>query len=824
MNRLRKQFLVVLLGVAFTVIAFSGIYLFSTNLLESRQEAILLLESEKATEEFNQYFYAVETILDNLTLYIHHNADESALLDYMVRIDSDHPMIASLYLGKPDLTMVNSTGFIPPPGFDLTTRLWYQDALNSDTIIYTNAFLNATEDRMIVTVAKAVYRDNNFIGVIAADIDILTLNELISTKTIGESGFAFLIDSNHHLLAAPSFETSPLALINAETMGYPIINHNGESFHYRISVREQTGVLVSSPIKDGTYTLNVFMDNNEYYQQTQVFLWVLITVGFFFVLSGSGLYAYYLRFVRRPIDALLEDIDTIDIGENTDYRLSLNPNKGFVGIRRTLNNVLSALALFQSKVQETNRKLLIENQRVIRLMESNADIVFEIDRNRRFVSVFGKGLKTINHNPEDFMDKTVLDVFGDDGIERDNHYQEALKGKTVRYEWQYLLEDNRVIYFSTIISAIRDQQKEIIGAVGITRDITEEKQKQQEIEHLSFHDYLTGLHNRRYFSEVLLRYDTSQYYPLALINIDVNGLKLLNDAFGHQTGDLALKKLAQTFSDVFSPHGAVCRIGGDEFAVLIPNTDEGFIETLKKNILDKVASLNIHSIQLSIALGYAIKESSHTSIQEMMNEAENKMYKQKILEGKSARSNAIQAILNTLTHKYALEERHSKRVANISKAIGKALMLKHDEINELVLAASVHDIGKIAIPDEILNKPSLLDKEEYEVIKAHTEAGYQILRAADEYSSLAEDALCHHEHYDGNGYPNQLKGEEIPLFSRIIGVADAYEAMTSDRPYRKALSKDKAIQELIKHRGTQFDPKIVDVFIHTVLKQADEEL
>ncbi|MGS0973081.1 MAG: HD-GYP domain-containing protein [Candidatus Izemoplasmataceae bacterium] len=187
--------------------------------------------------------------------------------------------------------------------------------------------------------------------------------------------------------------------------------------------------------------------------------------------------------------------------------------------------------------------------------------------------------------------------------------------------------------------------------------------------------------------------------------------------------------------------------------------------------------------------------------------------KLKLVEGVSARNHTIKAILTTLTEKHELERINSERVSNICYMIGEKMGLNKDSLKELKLSGLFHDIGKISIPDSILFKPDKLSKEEYEIIKDHTKNGYQILRAADEYSDFAEHALYHHEKMDGSGYPDGLKGKDIPLFARIISVADAYEAMTSDRPYRKALPVEKAMQELETFKGTQFDKKIVDIFI-----------
>jgi diguanylate cyclase len=375
---------------------------------------------------------------------------------------------------------------------------------------------------------------------------------------------------------------------------------------------------------------------------------------------------------------------------------------------------------------------------------------------------------------------------------------------------RYLIEDS--------CAPIFDENKNLIGTVLVFRDVTEQALKQREIEYLSIHDYLTGLFNRRYYSEELAKYDHESYYPLGIMNIDLNGLKLLNDAFGHETGDIALKQIASTLLKSCRTKDIIARIGGDEFAIILPNTDEEEIASIKYNIQSNIMHLKIENVHYSLAIGYAVKDNPHISIKDILKRAEDDMYKRKLTEGKSMRNQAIKSILNTLTDKYSVEKIHSERVSQYCKRMGEVLDLRTDEIKELELAGMLHDIGKISIPDAILDKPASLTEEEYHIIKQHTENGYQILRAADEFSDLAEYALSHHERYDGLGYPNGLAGEDIPYFSRIISIVDAYEAMTSNRPYRKSIGKDNAIKELIKYSGIQFDPELVKVFIEKVIK------
>jgi putative nucleotidyltransferase with HDIG domain len=246
------------------------------------------------------------------------------------------------------------------------------------------------------------------------------------------------------------------------------------------------------------------------------------------------------------------------------------------------------------------------------------------------------------------------------------------------------------------------------------------------------------------------------------------------------------------------------------------------LQELKEAILDGIAGETVQNMDLSLSIGYQLKTDPDQSLADLYKDAENIMYKYKLASGASVRNHAIQAIYKTLTDKYELERNHSHRVSELSVALGKALGMHADELNELELSGLFHDIGKISLPDSILNKPSRLTKEEYDIVKSHTRNGYAILRAADEYSDLAKNALYHHEHYDGGGYPDGLKGDAIPIQSRIIHIADAFEAMTSDRPYRKAMPVERAIAELKKYQGTQFDPNLLDVFLEHVLPALSE--
>jgi diguanylate cyclase (GGDEF)-like protein/PAS domain S-box-containing protein/putative nucleotidyltransferase with HDIG domain len=356
--------------------------------------------------------------------------------------------------------------------------------------------------------------------------------------------------------------------------------------------------------------------------------------------------------------------------------------------------------------------------------------------------------------------------------------------------------------------------------VSTARDITESIYKQRQIEYVSYHDYLTDLYNRRFYEKKLTELDHKENLPLGLMLIDLNGLKLINDAYGHTVGDKALKIVAETLKELGDPGIYAARVGGDEFALLVPNTCEADMNGYAERIKERLSRVKIDHVMISVAIGYAIKFRSEEDVYVISKSAEDTMYRHKITEGSSARNRTIQTILTTLTEKYSYERTHSKRVSAMCLKMGRALGLSDDDQKELALAGLFHDIGKIAIPDHILGKQEALTAEEYERMKTHTEAGYQILRAADEYSNLAEYALYHHERYDGKGYPTGLKGDKIPYFARIISIADAYEAMTSERSYRVKKTKEEAIIELRACAGRQFDPELTETFIKHVVNKA----
>ncbi len=346
----------------------------------------------------------------------------------------------------------------------------------------------------------------------------------------------------------------------------------------------------------------------------------------------------------------------------------------------------------------------------------------------------------------------------------------------------------------------------------VARDISEKKAKEKELNYALFHDHLTGLYNRRFFEAEMERLDTKRQFPLAIIMIDINGLKIINDSYGHDKGDKMLQKAAKILQDSVRAEDIVARLGGDEFALLLPKTNQATTEIICERIREKCQASSTDEIPISLGLGFSLKERTEQDIYKVLDKADSNMQKDKLTASRSTKNRVVKGLLNTLGTKTAETEEHTIRMTNLALNLGHQLNLNQNQLNDLALLATLHDIGKVVIPEAVLNKPGDLNKAEWDKIKEHPERGYRIALATEEFAHVAEYILYHHEKWDGSGYPEGLKKEEIPLLARIIAIIDAYDVMTNRRPYKEPISKEQALREIKNCAGSQFDPRLAEKF------------
>ena len=558
-------------------------------------------------------------------------------------------------------------------------------------------------------------------------------------------------------------------------------------------------------------TRDLFIGGMKQIKNFMLIYTIIMSLIIFFVFTLLG------RYISRPFTRLTNEVKGLDLTKNKIEKLKINGKNEFEFLRISVNNMLNRIEMEQYKVRENEEKLYA-------ILTSVGDGVIAVDRNGNvdFMNpiaqqltgwcqeeAFGKSFETvfqiINEYTREMTESPVQKVFQtEETNELADHTILISKDGSER-----AIEDSA--------APIKDRFGIVIGVVLVFRDFSDKKEKLRQIEYLSYHDQLTGLYNRRFFEEELKRIDTIRNLPLSLVFADINGLKTMNDAFGHQYGDLLIQQVSDVFKTECRADDIISRTGGDEFVILLPKTEAAFAQKLVNRIKEKIEQKKIMNINMSVSFGWDTKNMENQSALNVLKNAEDLMYEKKIFDSSSKRSAVIKSIIKTLQLKSPREDAHSKRVSIICEDIGKAYQLSGDEIKELRIAGELHDIGKIAIDEVILNKATKLSEAESVLIQHHPETGYRLLGTSSEYYNIAEYVLAHHERWDGKGYPKGLKGEEILWKARIISIADAYDAMICERPYRKSFSKEEAAAEIKKNAGTQFDPDIARVFVEKIL-------
>ncbi len=732
MNSVRKRFF--LFGILLTIIVTIGLivqYVHLNRILSRKKKESIDKSIEYMGYQINSNLKYHSQYTLALAEYIAvENWTKEELKEYFDRLLANNPYIKSIYFADIHNNLTISGYWNPPEDYDWTSREWYQKALKYDDIVYSDVFLDAIDNKPIIAISKAVYNKNNeLLGVVACDLSLKRIIDIVEETEVEELGYSFLVDGTGNIIAHPGYRENPdIGIININSVSENLHSKLKEtkSGEMEIELEGVLGRLYYLPIENTEWIIGNFMSLKELKRSE----WDLIdlyttSLGTSFIVFLIVIYLQDKNIVG-PIVGLDEDIRKINIEENLGYRIPVNPNDPFVELRTSINSVLDKTQEFFQQIEYDKKELLNKN-------------------------------------------KELMDSYNE-----------------------------------------------------LAENIEQRKALEEKLIDLSYRDQLTGLYNRRFFEEEINRLDDEKYLPISIIMADVNGLKLINDSFGHYVGDELLKSVSNIIKKGIRENDIACRLSGDEFVVILPNTSKEEAE----KIIDRIKEMSFNrrllrdkgiDIEISIAYGIGVKDKVDMDISQVIRKAEDYMYSRKLFEGPSMKSRTIDTMLDALYEKSQIEEIHSKRVAELCKEMGIALGWSEDKIEDLYIAGLFHDIGKIAVADEVLDKVGPYTSREWESMKKHPEIGYRILSTVNEMGQIAEYVLYHHERYDGLGYPKGLKGEEIPLVSRIIAIADAYEAMSSDRPHRKAFPSDIIIEELINNAGTQFDPELLNIFVEKVL-------
>jgi diguanylate cyclase (GGDEF)-like protein/PAS domain S-box-containing protein/putative nucleotidyltransferase with HDIG domain len=566
------------------------------------------------------------------------------------------------------------------------------------------------------------------------------------------------------------------------------------------------------------------------------------------MLSVSAVSGVTLRILRKrilnPLIELKRAIDNYSQGELTSRSLITSKNE--VGVLSTAFNsmaekieedsqfkIKNAAELIAAKMEISSQAKLILIQKAYYLNKQlfqatlraigDAVISCDIKSNIVFMNKVAEQLTGWNQTEATGLRaETVFNIVNEKTREKceDIINQVLLTKKVIELDLNTILisKDGSERPVEDSAAPIFNEAGELVGAVLIFRDVTEKRESIKGIEYLGYHDKLTDLYNRRFYEEEIRRLDTERNLPLTLVMGDVNGLKLINDSFGHNNGDELLLKVAKAFKDGFRSDDIVARLGGDEFIVILPNTDKVEAEIIISRIKTHLVKEDFLNLPISISFGHGTKYNTDQSMHQIFKDAEDDMYKKKLYESSSMRGRTVDLIMKTIYEKNEREMYHSRRVSELCEALAKKMGFDNENINKIRLAGLMHDIGKISIDEGILNKVEKLTLTEFNDVKRHSEVGYRILSSVIEFSEIANYVLEHHERWDGLGYPKGLKGDQISIQGRMICIADAFDAMTRDRTYKEKLSETEAFSEIRKFAGTQFDPNITEQFIEVMME------
>ena len=787
---------------------------------------------------------------------------DAETLGLLQRTMANEPDFFSIYLGYPDNRMINGSGFDPylaNPEYDVRLRPWYVEAVAQQSQIITAPFVNSSNDYVIMVIAQPLYNaQDELIGVIGGDLIVNNVFSIIKEAKMTSSSYSFLIDEEGDFLAHPIFPYTynadlnpPIQSTNFNSISW--ISHQnlftGENGIKKVSLNNELGFIVYNTIPQNEWTLGTFIPEAEYNHYVEhlysTFIYTIagmLIVTFFFFL-------WQRKHLTKPMVKIESDVARIDLNEDIGFRLPKSKKDPFGGVRDKVNLLLMKTEEFYHSLQTQNQTLQGSNEvlektvGLLRKTEEELRIQYQkVSENevkyKSLVTTMSQGLllfEGIFDEMQNLYDLRLLEMNDSFGrmarLRKEEAIGKAFSTLFPQHATSWLKRFERVLLtgeshrleetisefkgtFEVLMYRSRENQIALIFM-----DISMRKRLEEKLTDLSFKDQLTGIWNRRFYEEELKRLEVNTPLPLTILMSDVNGLKLINDSFGHDEGDRLLKKVAQLIVKNSPKHATVCRIGGDEFIVLIPRFDYFETDELVKRMKKVLSKEKVSGVEISISFGWATRDYPSVHLEEIIKRAEDNMYKNKLYESPSMRSKTIQTILGTLFKKNQREESHSKNVSLLLEKFAQALNFSDEKTKELGNAGLLHDIGKIIIDEKILEKPGKLTDLEMIEIKRHPEIGYRILSTVKELSDLSEIILAHHERWDGNGYPKGLIKDKIPYEARMMTIADAFDAMTNERPFRKAMDEEWAIAELRRHAGTQFDPFLVEEFIRKVLRK-----
>ena len=702
-------------------------------------------------------------------------------------------------------------------GQDFSHREYIQMTLNMKTPYISEPYLSSQEHKapaLMFTVP--IFGENGeTLGVLAGGINLMRDNFLgVLAKThIDKNGYFYLFNRDRVMIIHPDSDRYMKRDVP------PGIN---EGFDLAVQGSEGTFPTVTTAGVPMLTTFKHLMTNNwilavnhaqeDLYRPLQaakkVFV-ALLLLGNLFVV---GLVWVVVRHVMRPLCDMTEHVTQMGEKKGQQRFLPELADDDLGALSKAFNVML---------VDNDNTTEALKQREMLyrTLTEFTNDLVFWRDAAGVFRYISPNSKRLIGYTEEELRaNPTILDavIFPPKAIDVKSNELAGGDDSNLQREVQVTIGDGTVHWFSCVLRDI-DDENAYKGVRGSLRDITQRKEIEAELAYLSLHDALTGLYNRGQFEREMEAFREQPPESLGVLVCDLNGLKLLNDTLGHLEGDRMIVKSAQLLQQLFGSYGTIARIGGDEFAIFFRDVDADFMMSVCSQVKEAMASFNydINELPLSFACGAAYEKDGKVDVANLFKTADDSMYCDKYAGTQQARKDLLYYLVGKLDTLEAQDKDkgHEKKLAHWMQLMAEQIGYNEEACRRIMMFAKFHDIGKVGISADIWNKNGSLTVEERLVMQQHVEIGQRIASSVVGLMPVADWILKHHEHWDGGGYPLGLSGGQIPDVCRMFAVVEAYEAMTRERPYRRALSPEAATQELTRCSGSQFDPDMVDLFL-----------
>lgn len=737
--------------------------------------------------------------------------------------------------------------------YDERTNEWYMAGKNALHSVYSPVHKHPMLEDYVISIAHPVLKKDgtSLRGVISSNILLSNIDNYLEQLVATNEGSAIIFEQDTGAIIASSLEDKNFkresdgsirrssiydannlqiwqiySKITSESQDKTLITTKEGNLYVNLSLYGGGGLnwVILSAIPDDIFLKHIYKN-----------IWIACICGIITLMLALIVYNYIARKLIKPIKTLLTAAERFSEGDLTQRvkvirddeigKISAAFNTMADKMYELVHNLEAKVKERTLELEQTNDTLNKTKDELYLILDSTAEGIFGIDLEGRCTFCNNSCLVLMGYEKQsDLLGRRMHDLIQSSYLRGDpTPFEESRVYKTITTgEKAYVTDEIFCRVDGTSIdveyySYPQYKNGRIIGAVITFMDVTERNKTAAQIRYLSCHDTLTGLMNRSYLEEALIMNDTEHNLPVSIIFADLNGLKLVNDVFGHATGDNLIKRAGDILKRSCRATDIIARVGGDEFIILLPSTSTEVAQRIIDRIKLELRKERVNEVQCSMALGFDTKTNPYQDIEKIMVNAESEMYKEKLNLRSSFAQDTISNLIRSLQKKSIREKAHSETVAMLCSEMGKTLGLPEHEVKKLREAGYLHDIGKVALQDEILLKQDLNEHEKQQM-HLHPVIGYRILNLFDETLDLAPGIYGHHEKWDGTGYPKGLKGEEIPIISRIISLVESYERKLARYGTSQAGGKEAVFRELREDAGTVFDPELVEKFIQMLEK------